>query len=237
MRFGGHAHTQDVDIGGQSVSVDTGFIVYNTVNYPNLTSLFEYLDVPTKWSDMSFGVSVSRGHLEYACESVDKLFAQRRNSIRPSYWRLLSDIRRFNQTSASQMLAGALAGLTLKDYIARERYSTVFRDWFVLPMGGAIWSTPTARIMDFPADRFVSFFHNHDLMTGLARARRWRTVDGGSRAYVSRLLAAFRGRAAGGRKSWRSPVGLASRRSPLPTVRALLSIRSFWRAMPRSHVR
>ena len=194
-RFGGHANTNDVEIGGKTVAVDTGFIVYNYQNYPNLTALFDHLDVPTKWSDMSFGMSLEGGRLEYAFDTLDKIFAQRRNVLKPGFLRLLTEIKRFNATAPIQMDEGALDGISLGDWTLQEGYSDWFRHRFILPMGGAIWSTPVADILDFPARNFVSFFRNHDLMTGLDAARRWRTVDGGSREYVDKLIAALGERA------------------------------------------
>ena len=194
-RFGGHANTVEAEVNGRVIPVDTGFIVYNYRNYPNLTGLFEYLGVPTKWSDMSFGLSVKNGALEYACDNLDQIFAQRRNLLNPSMLRGLREILRFNKTAPAQMDSGALEGLTLGDWIEREGYGRWFRDCFVLPFGGAIWSTPTDDILSFPARNFVSFFRNHDLMSGVEPMQRWRTVDGGSREYVSRLIAALGARA------------------------------------------
>ncbi len=190
-RFGGHANTQVVEISGKEVNVDTGFIVYNYQNYPNLTSLFEWLDVPTKWSDMSFGISLKGGRLEYAFDSLDKIFAQRRNVLKLGFLKLLGEIKRFNDTAPALLDSGDLDGISLGDWTAREGYSEWFKHRFILPMGGAIWSTPVQDILDFPASNFVSFFRNHELMTGLEPAQRWRTVDGGSRAYVSKLISAL----------------------------------------------
>ncbi len=194
-RFGGHANTQTVEMAGKSVDVDTGFIVYNYNNYPNLTGLFEHLGVPTKWSDMSFGMSLLGGRLEYAFDSLDKIFAQRQNAFRPGFLKLLTEIKRFNTSAPEQLDSGALDGVSLGEWIAKEGYSDWFRDRFILPMGGAIWSTPVAEIMDFPARNFVTFFRNHDLMTGMEASQRWRTVDGGSRIYVDRIIAALGERA------------------------------------------
>ncbi|MBB5516153.1 hypothetical protein FHS89_002179 [Rubricella aquisinus] len=188
-RFGGHANTVTAHVNGQDIAVDTGFIVYNYRNYPNLTGLFEHLDVPTKWSDMSFGLSVNGGALEYACDDLDQIFAQRRNLLKPRFLKGILEIRKFQTTAPGQLDAGDLDGLSLGDWIVRDGYSDWFRDCFVLPMGGAIWSTPTDDMLDFPAENFVSFFRNHDLMTGLEPAQKWRTVDGGSREYVQRLIA------------------------------------------------
>ncbi len=194
-RFGGHANTVDAEFGDTAVPVDTGFIVYNYRNYPNLTGLFEHLGVPTKWSDMSFGLSVKGGRVEYACDNLDQLFAQRRNLFNPSHIMGLMQILRFNREAPAQMDSGAMEGLSLGAWLEREGYSRWFRDCFVLPFGGAIWSTPTRDMLEFPAENFVSFFRNHDLMNGMEPMQRWRTVDGGSREYVSRLIAGLGDRA------------------------------------------
>ena len=193
-RLGGHANTVDAHFGSATVPVDTGFIVYNQRNYPNLCGLFEHLEVPTKWSDMSFGLSVNGGQIEYACDNLDQIFAQRSNLLRPSFLRGLRDILRFNREAPEQLDSGALDGLTLAEFLEGNGYSAWFRDHFVLAMGGAIWSTPTAQMLDFPAASFVHFFRNHDLMNGMQPMQRWRTVDGGSREYVSRLAARFPGK-------------------------------------------
>ncbi|MEM8741667.1 MAG: FAD-dependent oxidoreductase [Pseudomonadota bacterium] len=198
-RFGGHANTVTVSHGGTDIAVDTGFIVFNTQNYPNLMSLFEHLDVPSHWSDMSFGFSLMGGRMEYACDSLDKLFAQRRNAMSPRYMLFLRDILRFNREAPGQLDAGILDGVSLGDWVVANGYGTWFRDRFLLPMGGAIWSTPIDEMMAFPARSFVSFFRNHDLMTGLGAAQRWRTVTGGSREYVSRAIRALGPRAQAGR--------------------------------------
>lgn len=197
-RFGGHANTVEARFGARTVPVDTGFIVYNTKNYPNLTGLFTHLSVPTKWSDMSFGLSMDGGRMEYGCDNLDQLFAQRLNLLRPSFLRGMLEILRFSRAAPQQLASGALDGLTLGDYITREGFSPWFRDCFVLAFGGAIWSMPTAQVLDFPAESFVSFFHNHGLLTGLSPAFSWRTVEGGSREYVSRLIARLGRRAHAG---------------------------------------
>ncbi|MBY8977548.1 FAD-dependent oxidoreductase [Rhodobacteraceae bacterium NNCM2] len=188
-RLGGHANTVEARFGDRTVPVDTGFIVYNTQNYPNLTSMFAHLDVPTKWSDMSFGLSMDDGAFEYACDSLDKLFAQRMRVMDIRHIRMLRQILRFMKTAPRQLAAGELDGLSLGEWIAREGYGDWFRDRFLIPMGGAIWSTRLTEMFDFPARNFINFFVNHDLMTGLDEARQWRTVDGGSREYVRRVAA------------------------------------------------
>ncbi|MDF2231608.1 FAD-dependent oxidoreductase [Albimonas sp. CAU 1670] len=198
-RFGGHANT--VEVPGERfglpgpIAVDTGFIVYNRRNYPNLTALFEHLDVPTKWSDMSFGFSLKGGAYEYACDDLARLFAQPLNCANPRHIRMLLEILRFNRSAAEELESGDLEGLSLGDWLTLRGYSAAFRDRFVTPMGGAIWSTSTAKMLEFPASSFVAFFRNHDLMTGLDPAQRWRTVDGGSREYVRRLVQALGPRA------------------------------------------
>lgn len=194
-RFGGHAHTVDAHFGDESVAVDTGFIVYNHRNYPNLTGLFEHLDVPTHWSDMSFGFSLNGGSYEYACDDLDRLYGQRLNALNPRHTAMLLQILRFNRTSRQELSEGALTGMSLAEWLSARGYSDDFRDRFVLPMGGAIWSTSTREMLDFPAENFVAFFENHDLMTGLDPAQRWRTVTGGSREYVSRVVQALGPRA------------------------------------------
>lgn len=203
-RFGGHANTVDVPRpGGGSVAVDTGFIVFNRRNYPNLCAMFEHLDVPTKWSDMSFGFSLSGGRFEYACDDLDRLFAQRSNVLNLRHYAMLLQIRRFNTLASRDMASGAVTGLSLGEWLDLRGFSTDFRDRFILPMGGAIWSTSIREMLAFPAENFVAFFDNHDLMTGMDPAQRWRTVDGGSREYVTRAIKALGPRA-------RLGVGVAS---------------------------
>ncbi|RED13990.1 NAD(P)/FAD-dependent oxidoreductase [Pontivivens insulae] len=184
-RFGGHANTVEVD----GTAVDTGFIVYNYDNYPNLTGLFEHLDVPTKWSDMSFGMSINGGRTEYACDNPWKMFAQFTNLLRPSFINGVREILRFHREAEVDLRDGVLAGLTLGEYLFKRGYGPWIRDYFLLPMGGAIWSTPTGQMLDFPAENFVAFFANHELLNGMDPAKQWRTVDGGSREYVRRLTA------------------------------------------------
>lgn len=196
-RFGGHANTVTVVARGRETAVDTGFIVFNERNYPNLVALFAHLGVPTHWSDMSFGFSLAGG-MEYACDSLDKLFARRANALSPRFLRGIRDILRFNRIAPAALASGALEGRSLGEWIAAEGFSPWFRDCFILPMGGAIWSTPTAEMLAFPAQSFVAFFANHDLMTGLAPAQRWRTVTGGSREYVTRAVRALGPRAQAG---------------------------------------
>jgi hypothetical protein len=167
--------------------VDTGFIVYNERNYPNLTRLFSHLEVPTKWSDMSFGFSLRDGQFEYACDSLSKIFAQRWRALDPRFLNTFREILRFTRIAPRDLAAGRLGGCSLGDWLDSRGFSQWFRERFLLPMGGAIWSTCVTEMLRFPAQNFVRFFANHDLMTGLDPAQRWRTVEGGSREYVHRI--------------------------------------------------
>ncbi len=186
-RLGGHSNTVHVDFGGKSVAVDTGFIVYNTSNYPNLVGLFDELNVPTKWSNMSFGFSSNAGKMEYACASLDTIFAQRRNFYNLYFMRGLLDILRFNRQGLNMGEKDLPDDMSLGSFLTSYNYRGWIVENFVIPMGAAIWSTPTSKILQFPARNFISFFKNHDLFNGLSNAKRWRTVDGGSTEYVSRV--------------------------------------------------
>jgi hypothetical protein len=197
-QFGGHSHTVDVRFGDRVIPVDTGFIVYNERNYPNLSGLFRHLGVPTQWSDMSFAFSLRGGEMEWAGDSLATVFAQRANLLRPRFVRGVLDILRFNRIAQEQLTAGRLGDIGLGDWLEREGFSTWVRDCYVLPMGGAIWSSPIERLLDFPIRNFLSFFSNHDLLRGMEARQNWRTVTGGSREYVSRLIARLGPRAVAG---------------------------------------
>lgn len=192
-RFGGHAHTVDVPLGDTSIPVDTGFIVYNQLNYPTLIRLFDQLGVATEPSSMSFGVSLDRGRFEYRSEASPlALFARRRNALSPRFWRMLLDIKRFYGQGPALAETVDLTRISLGDLLARLEVSEGFAQDHLIPMAACIWSASTRQILDFPAATFVRFFTNH----GLFRLRdrpQWRTVSGGSRSYVRALLADFRG--------------------------------------------
>lgn len=187
VTVGGHTHTVDVQEPARSVPVDTGFIVYNERNYPLLTRLFAWLGVKTQPGDMSFAVSLDHGAIEYAGDNLHTLFAQPRNLLRPSHWRMLTEILRFNRETRALLLAGSLQDCTLGDYLLQGKYSSAFINRYLLPMGGAIWSCPTRAMLAFPAGSFARFFENHGLLSVNDRPR-WRTVTGGGREYVRRLL-------------------------------------------------
>lgn len=185
-RLGGHANTIDVQDRGKSVPVDMGFIVFNTETYPNLTALLRVLDVATQPSDMSFAVSMGGGRLEYAGTDLIGMFAQRRNLFRPRYWSMLRDLVRFyEQASRDAATPGALAG-SLGDYLAAGAYGEAFVRDHLLPMAAAIWSTPCGDMLAHPASAFLRFCHNHGLLRLTGRPI-WRTVTGGSRAYVEKI--------------------------------------------------
>ncbi|MEQ9042083.1 MAG: FAD-dependent oxidoreductase [Silicimonas sp.] len=187
-RLGGHARTIVAGKNGDQ-SVDTGFIVFNYQNYPHLTSLFRQLDVPVTESSMSFGVSARRGRLEYALNSLDTVFAQRRNMARPAFIRMIRDITRFNR----QALATAVPGMSIGDLIDTLNLGPWFRDYYLTPFSGAIWSTPKRKILDFPADAMVRFFKNHGILDWHEN-HQWYTVQGGSIQYVNRLQTAIESR-------------------------------------------
>ena len=185
-RFGGHANT--VGVPGAGLAVDTGFIVYNEPNYPNLTRLFATLGVPTRETDMSFAVSMDEGRYEWAGSSLSTVFGQRRNLLDPTHWRMLRDIVRFNADAKRILAQPAVGGeQTLGAYLAQQGYSNALRDRYLIPMAAAIWSCPTETMLAFPLVSFLRFFDNHGLLHLYERPR-WRTVVGGSRVYVYRLV-------------------------------------------------
>jgi predicted NAD/FAD-binding protein len=181
-RLGGHARTILAGRRGDR-PVDTGFIVFNRTNYPELTRLFAVLDVPVQPSDMSFAASIDGGRIEYATRTPATMFAQRRNLTSPRFLGMVRDILRWNASAAS---TPAGPGEPLGAFLDRLKLGQAFREWYLGPMSGAIWSMPARDAMDFPADALVRFFDNHRL---LARSGQhdWFTVTGGSREYVGRL--------------------------------------------------
>ncbi|MGI9402324.1 MAG: NAD(P)/FAD-dependent oxidoreductase [Rhizobiaceae bacterium] len=190
-RAGGHSATVDLDYDGVNIPVDTGFIVYNTTNYPLLTKLFDHLDIQTESTVMSFSVSLDQGRFEWCGDTIRTIFAQKRNLFSPGFLMMLGDILRFNSMAKRDLDAGTLCGITFGDYIRSRGFSTRLRDDYIVPMTAAIWSTPAARMLDFPAESLVRFLDNHRLIQ--LRRPCWRTVTGGSRNYVSTLLKDFSG--------------------------------------------
>jgi predicted NAD/FAD-binding protein len=183
-RLGGHSNTVVVDCIEGRVPVDTGFIVYNELTYPNLVAMFDHLGVATKASDMSFAVSMDGGAVEYCGSGLGGLFAQKRNLASPRFWTMVGDLVRFYRRAKND--PRDLTGLTLDQYLDEGRYSKSFRDLHLYPMAAAIWSTPAGKIGDYPAAAFIRFCRNHRLLE-LGERPRWRTVDGGSIEYVRKL--------------------------------------------------
>jgi len=190
--IGGHTHTHDIDWKGERLRVDSGFIVFNRETYPNFISLLDELGVDAQPSAMSFGVKDERTGLEYCGASLNRMFAQRRNLLRPRFYRMLGDILRFFRESR-ELLEVWDESLSLGDYLGGSCYGREFIDQFIIPMGSAIWSTEPAKMLEFPACYFVRFFKNHGLL-GVSEQLQWYVINGGSKAYVEKLTAGFRDR-------------------------------------------
>ena len=186
--IGGHTRTLEVNYDDILIPVDTGFIVYNEPNYPNLLGLFRKLDVPVQKSDMSFGVTVDGGRFEWAAQSLNAVFGQRSNLLRPQFYRLIHDVTKFNRLALQAVEQHP--GISLGELLEKLRLGEDFRRYYLLPMGGAIWSCPTAQMLEFPAITFVTFFKNHGLL-GMSGQHQWYTVTGGSREYLKRLTASY----------------------------------------------
>ncbi len=189
-RLGGHSHTVEAPGADGAIPVDMGFIVYNEASYPNLVALFDHLGVPTKASNMGFAVSLDEGRVEYGGDNLVALFAQWRNLVRPRFWSMLSDLVRFYKEAPTHACALDAGMTSLGDYLTAQGYGLPFQDDHLLPQAAAIWSASVGAIRDYPAASFIRFCENHGLLKILDRPI-WRTVDGGSRAYVSRLTAAY----------------------------------------------
>jgi predicted NAD/FAD-binding protein len=191
--FGGHANTVDLTLEGVTHGVDTGFLVFNQRTYPGLIRLFAELDVPTAPSDMSFSVQVpeafGRHSLEWSGSSLDAVFCQRINLMRPRFWRMLRELRRFNAL-ATGLAQSDWMGMQqpLGAFLKQHGFSSEFRDWYLLPMVSCIWSSPAVEILRYPVGALVRFCHNHGLLQ-IADRPQWYTVAGGSRGYVQKIVA------------------------------------------------
>lgn len=186
--LGGHTNTVDVTLEGRTHPVDTGFLVFNDKTYPNLIALFQHLDVASVQTEMSFAVSLQQPDLEWAGSTLGTVFGQKRNLLRPAFWRMLSDILRFNRESTAWLARNADSERSLQDFLDAGRYSRAFADWYLLPMAAAIWSCPTGQMRAMPLATFIRFCHNHGLLQVFDRPL-WRTVQGGGRAYVRQIAA------------------------------------------------
>lgn len=192
-RLGGHSNTVVAPGPGGGVPIDTGFIVYNPETYPNLVQLFRHLDVPVAAASMGFAVSLDGGAYEYSGTTALGLFGQPSNALRPSHYKMIAEILRFFREAPKLLEEPATRQLTLGEYLAAQAYSAGFIQRHIVPMAAAIWSTPSARVLDFPAASFVRFYASHGLLRVRNRPE-WQTVAGGSREYVTRLTKAFNGR-------------------------------------------
>jgi predicted NAD/FAD-binding protein len=185
--LGGHTHTHEVEVAGRRLAIDTGFIVFNPEHYPLLTALFDQLGVASHPTTMSFSVHDARNGLEYNANSLDTLFCQRRNLVSPRFWRMLLDLRRFYR-EAPALLRDDGEGPSLGEYLARGGYSRLFIEDHLVPMASALWSSPSAQVMDFPARYMLQFMANHQMLQ-LSGRPSWRVVSGGSARYVDALRA------------------------------------------------
>lgn len=185
--FGGHTHTISVEESGQTLPIDTGFIVYNEPNYPHLTGLFDHLGIATRNTEMTFAASVGNPLVEYAGSDLNTLFAQRRNLVNGGFIGMVWDILRFNRRCKALLRQQGFGDLTVGCLLEQERLGERFRDHYLLPMAAAIWSCPPRTMLDFPAKSFARFFENHGLLDLFDRPQ-WKTVEGGSCTYMKRLI-------------------------------------------------
>ena len=198
--FGGHTHTVDITLDGVTHGVDTGFLVLNERTYPQLLQLFRELGVEIAKSEMSFSVQspgIGRAAaLEWSGCNLNTVFAQRRNLLRPGFWRMLADLLRFNKLTtelATELTAGggtAALDQPIGTFLVQHRFSSEFRDWYFLPMIGCIWSCPVDQMLQFPIATMIRFCHNHGLLQ-VANRPQWYTVAGGARHYVEKMLPAI----------------------------------------------
>ncbi len=192
-RVGGHSNTVSVRHAGAEIRVDTGFIVYNPVTYPNFVELLRVLGVESNDTDMSFSASLDGGKIEYSGSGLAGLFSQRSNLVRPRFWGMLIDLVRFYRRATRDAHEPLSDETTLGDYLAAGRYGAAFRDDHIVPLASAIWSAAPAEILSYPVAAFLRFHDNHGLLKLVGRPI-WRTVDGGSREYVARLSEPLAGR-------------------------------------------
>lgn len=226
--IGGHTNTLDVTVDGRTYAVDTGFIVFNDWTYPNFIHLLSRLGVESQPSDMSFSVKCERTGLEYNGTSLNTLFAQRRNLLRPSFYRMILDILRFNREAVS-LLDQPESGPSLGEYLDSRRYSKEFVEQYIVPMGAAIWSASHDNMQAFPARYLVQFFKNHGMLSVDDRPE-WRVIKGGSQRYAEKLVAPFRSHIL-----LNSPVESISRFPDHVEIRASLHRREY-RALRFDHV-
>jgi predicted NAD/FAD-binding protein len=192
-RLGGHTHTHEVEVPSGKYSIDTGFIVHNDRNYPNFVKLMSKLGIETKDSFMSFSVKVEETGLEYNGTSLNSLFCQRRNLLRPAFYQMIKEILRFNKEATEYFVKykdQAPDDMSLEDYLKKNHYSREFIEYYVMPMGAAIWSASREEMKKFPLHFFVRFFHHHGMLTVEDRPQ-WRVLVGGSHSYIPKLTENF----------------------------------------------
>jgi uncharacterized protein len=188
---GGHTNTVSVPESGRAVPIDTGFMVFNHVTYPNLTRLFREIGVEIKPAPMSFSVQHLPSGLEFCGSSLNHLFAQRKNLIRPRFWKMILQINRFNQEAVETLKSGKFEDVTLGDYVRAKNYGDDFLDFYLVPMSSAVWSAPPESMLEFPAVTLLRFFHNHGFL-GLHTQHPWFTVVNGAKSYVEKMSAPYR---------------------------------------------
>lgn len=187
---GGHTRTKTVEVKGREIAVDTGFIVFNHINYPELVGMFRHLGIATQKSDMTFAFTMQNGAFEWGAENLNAVFAQRSNLLNPAFYGMIRDVLKFFKHAPSCLEQPS--DLTLGDLIKKMSLGVRFRDRFIIPMGAAIWSCPADKMLDFPAKTFVQFFRNHGLLS-LTGQHQWYTVTGGSQNYVNEIIKPLRG--------------------------------------------
>ena len=188
---GGHARTRNIRYNDRTIPVDTGFIVFNHGNYPHLTALFQHLNVPSHKTSMSFGLKADNGSLEWGAENINAVFGQRQNLLRPAFWKFIYEVLKFNHEAVREVRLHPR--WTLGELIQHLGFGDWFAQYYILPMGGAIWSCTLQDMLDFPASFFVEFFEAHGLLS-VSNQPQWYTVTGGSQVYVDRLSETFRDR-------------------------------------------
>lgn len=191
-RLGGHTNTVQVQAAGLSFPVDTGFMVFNRRTYPNLTRFFEQLGIPAHDADMSFSARVEDDNIEWSGTDLNTVFAQRKNLANPKFLRMLADVVRFDRQADELLADPSTTSLTLGQLLDREGYSAAFRDWYLVPMGSAIWSTPPGEMLAYPAHTFLHFCDNHGLLRILGKPA-WLSVRGGASTYIPRALRTLSG--------------------------------------------
>jgi predicted NAD/FAD-binding protein len=189
--LGGHTNTVEIEIDKKTLIVDTGFLVFNDKTYPNLIALFAELGIDSYGTDMSFGVSLDQGRLEWAGTNLDTVFAQRKNLISPSFLGMIKDILRFNRDAASNLISSTESGISLGQLLRDQQYNAAFANQYLIPMAAAIWSSSPKDILDFPARTFLRFCINHALLQVNDRPQ-WRTVKNGARSYVRKIASTLK---------------------------------------------